>query len=599
MSNRRARSRSVASRNSTLLSSGSGSTATSATSDEGASMGRKFMKRSWSPGPGLGMSVPEGGEGIRPGSTMGYSVSGRSSPLKGRVLPDEDYDSCTWDDLGEDVGDMDVDVGADVDVGMDPDTSEYDLTMRLALARQNSKTQEARAKRANKDALEGGLVRLRLNSLTYDMPVPLSTAFSRPSSPTKSQDVDSDAATISTARYKEGDSTTVSTARQRSIERRPLGPRSPTPRSHDIRESSESERAMSPVRLDRAKTPVEMERATSPAMLTWTNSAIQRAKSPMEAEQARIERAIIAGPRPISPGPGRGLSPTPSTPGTIRAPVARKPVPALPRVASPQPSVRAFSPPPGLTRAFSPPLAGHARSPGPGSRATSPAPVARTSSVSSGHTASSSTRATSPVGNRAPTPLAWGKDKPYESDEDERPCTPANGIGLSRIPALALRTEGAGSTPMPVAARRRMPLESTANTPVPATVATPRSPTGGTVAPLSIQKKVSLRDAPASTRKGRGSPTSKIPARAGSLIRMSSTETPTSQNVKSTNGTGSGDLSKQLFITAGATKEDVSRVDTRLCRVLNSFLDHVVSPSSQAYQDRVGHDQFFVWPRRT
>ncbi|CAE6479972.1 unnamed protein product, partial [Rhizoctonia solani] len=117
MSTRRARSRSVASRNSTLFSSGSGST--SATSEEGASMGRKFMKRSWSPGPGLGMSVPEG-ESVGPTSSTGYSVSGRSSPLKGRVLPDEDYDACTWDDLGEDAGEMDVDVGEDVE--MDPDT---------------------------------------------------------------------------------------------------------------------------------------------------------------------------------------------------------------------------------------------------------------------------------------------------------------------------------------------------------------------------------------------------------------------------------------------------------------------------------------------
>jgi hypothetical protein len=150
MSNRRARSRSVASRNSTLFSSASGST--SATSEEGASMGRKFMKRSWSPGPGLGMSVPEG-ESVGPaGSSVGYSINGRSSPLKGRVLPDEDYDACTWDDLGEETEEMDVDVGEDV--GMDPDTSEYDLTMRLALARQNSKSQDGKVKANNKDAPE-------------------------------------------------------------------------------------------------------------------------------------------------------------------------------------------------------------------------------------------------------------------------------------------------------------------------------------------------------------------------------------------------------------------------------------------------------------
>lgn len=113
-------------------------------------MGRKFMKRSWSPGPGLGMSVPEGSEGFGSTNSLALTTNGRSSPLKGRVLPDEDYDSCTWDDLGGDAGEMDVDVGGDVD----PDTSEYDLTMRLALARHNSKSQGG-PKTAAKDGSEG------------------------------------------------------------------------------------------------------------------------------------------------------------------------------------------------------------------------------------------------------------------------------------------------------------------------------------------------------------------------------------------------------------------------------------------------------------
>ncbi|KAG8763089.1 hypothetical protein FRC12_008720 [Ceratobasidium sp. 428] len=148
MANRRSRSRSVASRNSTLFSSVSGSTATSATtSEDGTSASRKFMKRSWSPGPGLGISVAEGAQAV--GSVAGRGVSGRSSPLKGRTLPDEDYDAASWDDLGE-AGEMDVDADEeiDVDVGVDPDTSEYDLTMRLELARKNSKTQQAKPRPA-------------------------------------------------------------------------------------------------------------------------------------------------------------------------------------------------------------------------------------------------------------------------------------------------------------------------------------------------------------------------------------------------------------------------------------------------------------------
>ncbi|CEL59835.1 Rho guanine nucleotide exchange factor gef2 OS=Schizosaccharomyces pombe (strain 972 / ATCC 24843) GN=gef2 PE=1 SV=1 [Rhizoctonia solani AG-1 IB] len=523
MSNRRARSRSVASRNSTLFSSASGST--SATSEEGASMGRKFMKRSWSPGPGLGMSVPEG-ESVGPaGSSVGYSINGRSSPLKGRVLPDEDYDACTWDDLGEEADEMDVDVGEDV--GMDPDTSEYDLTMRLALARQNSKSQDGKVKANNKDAPE----------------LPPLPAFSRPASPTKSRDIDSDVATVSTARPP-------------GIERRPLGPRSLIPRSPDIRATAgELDRAVSPVGLDRAKTPVEMERAMSPSILARTGGAIARAKSPIETEQARIDRAIIAGPRPISPGPGRalgGISATGSVIGLIRAPVARKPVPVLARATSP----RAFSPP--VTRAFSPP-AGHA---GPESRAPSPVPVVRTSSLISERSDSSA-----PIERRAPTPLAWGSDRRDESDEDKRPYTPVDGANLDTpAPSTTLRTDVAGSTPIPFnSSKRRIPFESAANTPTPATnvLATPKSTAAGsTIAPLSIQKKISLREAPVITRKGRGSPTNKVPERHGSLVRMNSNPDSimSEVNVASTSTGASGDftqLSKQLFITAGATKEDL------------------------------------------
>lgn len=159
MSNRRSRSRSVASRNSTLFSSVSGSTGTSATSDEGASVGRKFVKRSWSPGPSLGLAVPEGGEGsVGMGGSIGPGASGRSSPLKGCVLPDEDYDAASWDDLGEGAGEMDIDVegevDVDVDVDVDPDTSEYDLKRRLAVARKNSKTQQGQRKFVDKDVPE-------------------------------------------------------------------------------------------------------------------------------------------------------------------------------------------------------------------------------------------------------------------------------------------------------------------------------------------------------------------------------------------------------------------------------------------------------------
>ncbi|CAE7058756.1 unnamed protein product [Rhizoctonia solani] len=540
MSGRRARSRSVASRNSTLFSSGSAST--SATSEEGASMGRKFMKRSWSPGPGLGMSVPEG-ESI--GTTNGYSVNGRSSPLKGRILPDEDYDACTWDDVGEDADEMDVDVGGNVEV--DPDTSEYDLTMRLALARQNSKTQ---SKGNGTDELP---------------PLP---AFSRPASPTKPRDIDSDAATISTTR-------------PRSIERRPLGPRLPIPKSPDMRgQAGDPERAMSPVGLDRAKTPVEMERAMSPSTLVRTGGSIARAKSPIEAEQARLDRAIIAGPRPISPGPGRALSPAGGTLGLIRAPVARKPVPALARAASP----RVLSPPPVLTRAFSPTA-------GTGSRATSPGPVVRTSS--SEHSVSSPI----PVERRVPTPLAWGSDRRDESDEDERPRTPVDGVGLDiPVPATTiLRTDAAGSTPIPFTSKRRAPPESAAHTSTPGAnvLATPKASAGGSIiAPLSIQKKGSLRDTPVITRKGRGSPSSKIPTRQGSLIRMQSDpESLAKMNSRtSTSTAGSGDLaqlSQQLFITAGATKEDLLS-SRRAVKRIKIELESISRGSSSRGLERAG-----------
>ncbi|KAF8743234.1 Guanine nucleotide exchange factor for Rho/Rac/Cdc42-like GTPases, partial [Rhizoctonia solani] len=559
MSGRRARSRSVASRNSTLFSSGSGSTST--TSEEGASMGRKFMKRSWSPGPGVGMPLPEG-ESIGPaGSSTGYSISGRSSPLKGRVLPDEDYDACTWDDLGEETDEMDVDVGAEVE--LDPDTSEYDLTMRLALARQNSKSQDGKVKASDKDAPE----------------LPPLPAFSRPASPTKTRDIESDVAT-------------VSTTRPRNIERRPLGPRSLAPKSPDMRAAGiDLDRAMSPVGLDQAKTPAEIERAMSPSILARTGGVIARAKSPIEAEQARIDRAIIAGPRPISPGPGRALGSRPVTViGLIRAPIARKPVPILSRATT----SRTFSPPP-VAHASSPPT-GHA---GPEARAASPVSVVRTSSLISERSDSSA-----PIERRAPTPLAWGSDRRDESDEDERLCTPGDGVVLGTpAPATTLRTDVAGSTPIPfTSGKRRVPFESAANAPVldSDAQATPKSTAGGsTIAPLSIQKKTSLRETPIAARKARGSPTSRVPARHGSLVRMesnpesimnennrastsseaastsaaatsastppASTGTPpasasTLTATPSASATALGDfaqLSKQLSITAEATKEDL------------------------------------------
>ncbi|KAG8711425.1 hypothetical protein FRC08_015914, partial [Ceratobasidium sp. 394] len=549
MANRRSRSRSVASRNSTLFSSVSGSTATSATSEDGTSVGRKLMKRSWSPGPGLGMTVAENAAAV--GSVAGRGACGRSSPLKGRTLPDEDYDAASWDDLGE-AGEMDVDAdeGIDVDVGVDPDTSEYDLTMRLELARKNSKTQQGRP------------------PTKEDLPSapPLPTVYSRPSSPTKPRDIESDIATISTARQPETES--VSTCRQRSIERRPMGPRSPAPRSPDMRASE----------LERAKTPVEMERATSPTGLARTRGTIERAKSPVEMERARIERAINAGPRPISPGPGDALSPPPAigVRSMIPAPVARKPVPAMPRMASPPPTVRAFSPPPVVTRALSP----MPPSRGP-SRAVSPAPVVRTSNLNTG----GPSRAMSPVTNRVPTPLAWGRDTTSEDSEPERSRTPPKPVASSHVPTSTLRTEPAGGTPMPVNARRRMPFGSTVNTPPPATVASPKSP--GSVAPLSIQKKASLREGPTATRKAQGSPKSKIPARTGSLARAGNKGEPSGSIKVNVNGatTSSGsEVSKKLFITAGATKEDMMssrRAVKRIKLELDTISSSMARPSSR------------------
>lgn len=395
---------------------------------------------------------------------------------------------------------------------------------------------------------------------------PLSSAFSRPSSPTKPRDIDSDAATVSTTRPIDSDAGTASTSRQRSVERRPMGPRYPLPRTPEMRAHAnlgDPERAISPIRMERARTPVEMERAVSPDMMVRTRSAIERARSPIEVERARIQRAIITGPRPISPGPGRALSPPPGPRSMIPAPVARKPVPSLPvtasRVASPPPT-RAFSPSSSVARSSSPtPVV---RPLSPRSRAVSPAPVVRKLSIdTSGYTSPS--RAMSPVGDRVPTPLAWGKDKARWSDEPERPCTPCTRPMKSDPVVTTLRTEAAGGTPMPVAARRRMPFESAVNNPTPATttITTPTSPQG-TVAPLSIQKKTSLRETPAVTRKGRGSPTAKTPARTGSLVRLESTsESESSGSAKpAPSGAKSGDFTgtpQRLFITADATKEDV------------------------------------------
>ncbi|KAF8759902.1 RhoGEF domain [Rhizoctonia solani] len=312
----------------------------------------------------------------------------------------------------------------------------YDLTMRLALARQNSKSQEGKVKASDKDA-------------------PNQTA-----SPTKTRDIESDVAT-------------VSTTRPRNIERRPLGPRSLAPKSPDMRAAGiDLDRAMSPVGLDRAKTPAEIERAMSPSTLARTGGVIARAKSPIEAEQARIDRAIIAGPRP-SPGPGRALASRPVTViGLIRAPIARKPVPILSRATT----SRTFSPPP-VVHASSPPT-GHA---GPEARAASPVSVVRTSSLISERSDSSA-----PIERRAPTPLAWGSDRRDESDEDERLCTPGDGVVLGTpAPATTLRTDVAGSTPIPfTSGKRRVPFESAANAPVldSDAQATPKSTAGG--APL-------------------------------------------------------------------------------------------------------------------
>ncbi|KAG9122598.1 hypothetical protein FRC07_000961, partial [Ceratobasidium sp. 392] len=550
MANRRSRSRSVASRNSTLFSSVSGSTATSATSEDGTSVGRKFMMRPRSPGPGLGLTVPESAQAV--GSVAGRGVSGRSSPLKGRTLPDEDYDAASWDDLGE-AGEMDVDAGEeiDVDVNMDPDTSEYDLTMRLELARKNSKTQQGGPKAAKKEL--------------PDVP-PLPTVYSRPSSPTKLLDVDSDVATISTARQLEVE--TAPATRQRSIERRPMGPRSPAPRSPDMRASE----------LERASTPIEMDRAASPIMMARTRGTIERAKSPVEMEQARIERAISTGPRPISPGPGDALSPPP---GAVRrsmipAPVARKPVPAMPRVASPPPVMRAFNPPP-TTRPLSPTPANR----GPASRAVSPAPVIRTVSLNT----DGPSRARSPITDRPRTPLAWGRDTESEDSETERSRTPPKPAPSAHVfTTTTLRTEPAGGTPMPVNARKRMPFVSTVNTPPPVTTATPKSPI---VAPLSIQKKTSLREAPAMTRKALGSPKSKTPARTGSLVRVESKGGPSGSTKPSVNGamtSNASEVSKRLFITAGATKEDMlssRRAVKRIKIELDTVTSSMARPSSR------------------
>lgn len=420
--------------------------------------------------------------------------------------------------------------------------------------------------------------------------VPLLSAFSRPSSPTKPRDIDSDVATVSTARPVDSDAATVSTSRQRSVERRPMGPRarSPLPRTPEMRAHTnpgEPERVISPVRMDRARTPIEMERAVSPDMMGRTRSIVERARSPIEVERARIERAINAGPRPISPGPGpgRALSPPPGSRPVIPAPVARKPVPSLPvterRVASP-PLTRAFSPSSSVMRSSSPTPVVRPLSPRP--RAVSPAPVVRKLSIdTTGYTSPS--RAMSPVGDRVPTPLAWGKGKTRRSDEPERPRTPPARSMRSDPAVPALRTEAAGGTPMPVAARRRMPFESAVNNPPPAAanVNTPKSPQG-TVAPLSIQKKTSLRENPVvTTRKGRGSPTAKTPARTGSLVRLESTsESESSGNAKPAHSAvKSGDFTgapKRLFIAADATKEDVSFwcFGAELC--INIFLDHVL-----------------------
>ncbi|QRV87492.1 Formin-like protein 14 [Ceratobasidium sp. AG-Ba] len=562
MANRRSRSRSVASRNSTLFSSvsGAGSASTGATSgsEDSTSMGRKFMKRSWSPGPGTALSV-EGSLPMATVGSIGLGASGRSSPLKGRTLPDEDYDSRSWDDLGEAAGEMDVDGELEADengAGIDPDTSGYDLAMRLELARKNSKTHQARSKPAREEFLE--------------LPQPLPTVYSRPSSPTKSQ-FDSDAATVSTARQL--DSESASTSRQRSVERRPMGPRSPIPRSPDMRA----------VDIERARSPVDPERACSPFELERTRGTIERAKSPVEMERARIERAISAGPRPISPtGLGAALSPQ------IRAPVARKPVP---RVASPPPdNTRSFSPPPSTVRAFSPPPTIRPLSPqstgvralsptpgGPRARAVSPALVIRTTSLKT----EPPSRAMSPIANRPGTPLAWTKD----DSEQERPCTPPKS-------ATVLRTERPGGTPMPVNARKRMPLESTVNTPPSTSVAAP-TPKSPSVAPLSIQKKASLREAPTMTRKTMGSPKSKIPARSGSLVRVESKDNKPSGSAKpvvaSTSTIPASEVSKKLAITAEATKEDLMssrRAVKRIKIELDTVNSNMARPSSRL--ERVG-----------
>lgn len=81
---------------------------------------RKMIKRTLSPGPGY--------------ESEGGSTSGRSSPSKGKILPDEDYDSSEWA------------------VNRTADMSEVDL--RLELARQNSQSQQGKPRPVEKDIPE-------------------------------------------------------------------------------------------------------------------------------------------------------------------------------------------------------------------------------------------------------------------------------------------------------------------------------------------------------------------------------------------------------------------------------------------------------------
>ncbi|KAF8524603.1 hypothetical protein BU17DRAFT_84640 [Hysterangium stoloniferum] len=183
-----------------------------------------------------------------------------------------------------------------------------------------------------------------------------------------------------------------------------------------------------------------------------------------------------------------------------------------------------------------------------------------------------------PVGPRAPSPLP-PRSPDYGSESLERALESTLDQFNQGPPSTPVRTPSKASSSLTYTQPRRLPLEPKAND------AAPRGTTdlaqAGSVEPLTIKKKVSLRSNP-----GKGS--SPISRHRSTQIPTRTTSTRTSPQVRgvkrtmSLNDHNKPDLSDRLLITAQSTREDVDsvrRVVKRIKLEVNTWKSTLTSDS--------------------